>query len=97
MRARRPQPAYRVRCRFIADDRCSILAPMGKTKTNKADSSRQILTDSHGNATHVVLTIEEFQEMEELIEDLQEFREYYEAREDEKTSPWETAKNCLGI
>ncbi len=70
---------------------------MGKTKETPKTSDRQILTDADGRPTHVVLTVEAFQDMEELIEDLQEFQEFRENRDKETLIPWEVAKQRLGL
>jgi hypothetical protein len=39
-----------------------MLVVMGKTKEKSMTTERQILTDAHGQPTHVVLTIEAFQD-----------------------------------
>lgn len=70
---------------------------MGKTKEKPETNERQILTDASGKPTHVVLTVEAFQDMEELIEDLQEFQEFYQTRDKETMIPWEEAKQRLGL
>lgn len=72
---------------------------MGKTRTKpKAQpSSRQILTDAKGHATHVVMTVEEFQEMEELIDDLRDLQDYYQTKDTEQNLPWEEVKKSLGV
>lgn len=70
---------------------------MGKTKEKPMSTERQILTDANGKPTHVVLTVEAFQEMEELIDDLQEFQEFHQTRDKEKMIPWEEAKQRLGV
>ena len=70
---------------------------MGETKEKPMTTECQILTDAHGKPTHVVLTVEAFQDMEELIEDLQEFQEFYRTRDKEKMIPWEEAKQRVGL
>ena len=70
---------------------------MSDSKTKPVYPSRQILTDSRGHATQVVLTVEDFQEIEELIEDLKDFQEYYRVRETEQTIPWDEARKDLGV
>lgn len=52
---------------------------MADKRTASASPKPQILTDAAGNPTHVVLTIDEFEELEELIDDLRAFQEF-EAR-----------------
>lgn len=68
---------------------------MGKTKEKLMTNDRQILTDATGKPTHVVLTVEAFQDMEELIEDLQEFQEFSQTRDNERMIPWEEAKERI--
>ena len=70
---------------------------MGKTKETPNMDVRQILIDANGKPTHVVLTIEAFQDMEELIEDLQTFREFRENRDTEVFLPLAQAKKSLGL
>lgn len=70
---------------------------MGKTKANPKSTDHQVLTDSQGRPTHVVLTVEAFREMEELIEDLEAFQEFYQNRDSEELIPWEEAKRRLGL
>ena len=70
---------------------------MGKTKEKPMTNERQVLTDATGKPTHVVLTVEAFQDMEELIEDLQEFQEFSQTRDNERMIPWEDAKERLGL
>jgi hypothetical protein len=70
---------------------------MGKTKEKPKTDDRQILTDSTGKPTHVVLTVEAFQDMEELIEDLQTFQEFRENRDTEEFLPLAEVKKSLGL
>jgi hypothetical protein len=70
---------------------------MGNNETKPISGESKILTDANGNPTHVVLTIEAFQEMEELIEDLQAFQEFYETRESEELIPLKEVKKSLGL
>ncbi len=79
------------------NERRSILTVMGKTKEKPKTSDRQVLTDANGKPTHVVLTVEAFQEMEELIEDLEAFQEFYRVRDTEEMIPWEEAKQRLDL
>jgi hypothetical protein len=44
-----------------------MLMVMGQTNEKPMTTERQILTDAHGKPTHVVLTVEAFQDMEEMI------------------------------
>ena len=70
---------------------------MGKTKEPRSSIDPQILTDAEGKPTHVVLTVEAFEEMQELIEDLQEFDQFDQTRAKEELIPWEEAKRRLGL
>ena len=42
-----------------------------------------------------MLTVEAFQDMEELIEDLREFQDFYQSRDKEQMIPWEEAKQRM--
>ncbi len=74
-----------------------MLILMGKTNEKPTTFERQILTDANGKATHVVLTVEAFRDMEELIEDSQVFQEFYQMRGEERMIPWGEAKERLGL
>ncbi len=70
---------------------------MGKTHEKPKTPDGQVLTDAAGKPTHVVLTVEAYEDMAELIEDLQEFQDFYRTRDGEQLIPWQQAKHRLGL
>lgn len=59
--------------------------------------ARQVLTDSSGKPTHVVLTIEEYERIAELIEDAADVLEVERRLENPEFVSLEQVKASLGI
>lgn len=57
----------------------------------------QYIVDSSGKKTHVVLRIEEYEQLIEEIEDLEEIEEYEATKDTEELIPWEEAKKQIGL
>lgn len=70
---------------------------MGKTKENAKRKDRQILKDSNGRPTHVVLTIEAYERIAELVEDAEDVLEVERRLKQPDFVSFEEVKASLGL
>lgn len=70
---------------------------MGKTKENATTKDHQILTDANGRPTHVVLTIEAYERIAELVEDAQDVLEVERRLKQPDFVSFEEVKASLGL
>jgi hypothetical protein len=70
---------------------------MGKTKEKPKTDDRQILTDSTGKPTHVVLTIEAYQRIADIVEEADDILEVERRMKDADFVSLEEVKASLGL
>lgn len=70
---------------------------MGKTKEKPQASDRQILTDASGKPTHVVLTIEAYERIADLVEEADDVLEVERRMKDAEFTSLEEVKASLGL
>ncbi len=81
----------------MGSGRESILILMGKAKANASINDRQILTDAKGNPTHVVLTIEAYERIADLIEEAEDVLEVERRLKDPEFVSLDEVKANLGF
>ena len=70
---------------------------MGKTKDRLTTGDRQVLTDASGRPTHVVLTIEAYEQIAALVEEADDVLEVERRMRDPEFLSLEEVKTTLGL